>query len=283
MKRSRYDQPLPEDAGAPGGVYLCQVSQGISCAACCGVYNDRALHAERLRRQLRERTRRFAGVRREVAAIDAFARSTVAREGRTLRYADFHSCPFAGLVGTNWSRVGCLLHPSAAGNRGVDYRGLSYYGGMACSGYFCPTHRRLSADIKKIVRCSAHDWYEYGLIITEAELLGACVETLRRRGVPVSAERFFRNPDNPRRLRSLLHLKFHWPYRSRRHAGICNYFFDDGRHPAPPVGYPPSFHGQSRHHAIFSALASRFESPAALQQAEALLDEHIEALAAGLR
>jgi hypothetical protein len=283
MERLRSEVSLPEDAGAPGGVYLCQVSDRISCGACCGVYNDRLLNSQRLHLQLQQRTRRFAAVRREVEAIDSFGRSTVEQEGRRPKYADFHSCPFVGLVGQNRSRVGCLLHPGAEGNHGVDFRGLSYYGGMACRGYFCPSHRLLTADIKNIVRSTASDWYEYGLLITETAFLQAGFEALRRRnGGEVTPERFYRDPQNRRRLRNFFRLKIQWPYRGRPEHGACNYFFEDERYPAA-VRYPASFRGQSRHHRILQALDSDFASRSALQQAEILLDERLEALAEGLR
>lgn len=283
MKQLPYQVSLPEDAGAPGGVYLCQVSDRVSCGACCGVYNDRRLNSQRLRLQLQQRTRRFAAVRREVEAIDSFGRSTVEREGRRPKYADFHSCPFVGLVGRNRSRVGCLLHPMAEGNRGIDFRGLSYYGGMACRGYFCPSHRLLTADIKNIVRSAAGDWYEYGLLITETAFLQAGFEALRRcSGGEATPERFSLDPHNRRRLRDFLRLKIHWPYRRRPGYGACNYFFEDERYPAK-VRYPASFRGRSRHHRILRALDSDLASRPALEQAEALLDERIEKLAAGLR
>jgi len=275
---------LPEDAGAPDGVYLCQVSDRVSCGACCGVYNDRDLNPDRLRCRLQERTRGFDRVRRDVDSIDSFGRSTVRRERRIPVYPDFHSCPYVGLVGKDRTRVGCLLHPAAEGNHGVDYRGLSYYGGLACSGYFCPSHRRLAAEAKQIVRAIAPDWYRYGLIITEFALLQAGFEALRvRLGAAITPERIFRNPENPQRLWDFFQLKIHWPYRRRPDYGACNYFFEDGRHPPAAVRYPASFRGRSRHHQIFRALDSQFETRSALQRAEALLDTRLAVLAAGLR
>lgn len=284
MSHHRVERCLTEDSRAPGGVYLCQVSDRVSCAACCGVYNDRSLHPERLRRQLIERTRRFAGVRREVETIDAFARRTMAREKRKPKFADFHSCPFVGLVGNEGRRVGCLLHPSAAGNRGIDYRGLSYYGGLACRGYFCLSYRRLTAEIKTIVRTVARDWYAYGLIITETDWLKACFDALQQRvGAEITAPRVFRDTKNPPMLRDLLHLKLHWPYRRRPAAGACNYFFEDGRYCEAGVRYPAACGSRSRYHELFCALASEFESQRSLQQAEAFVEKRLEVLAAGLR
>ena len=123
---------------APGGVYLCQVNQQVSCGACCGLYNVAEVSRDALESMLTDRTRNFARVPREADAIVAFGRQVLKKLRGRAPFPDFHHCPFVGLVGQSFARVGCLLHPLAAGNDGVDYRGLSYYGGMACRVYFCP-------------------------------------------------------------------------------------------------------------------------------------------------
>jgi hypothetical protein len=63
-------------------------------------------------------------------------------------FPEFHHCPYVGLIGNELSRVGCLLHPMAEGNTGVDFRGLSYYGGMACRIYFCPVNNICLNELK---------------------------------------------------------------------------------------------------------------------------------------
>ncbi|MCP4691168.1 MAG: hypothetical protein GY859_24185, partial [Desulfobacterales bacterium] len=161
------------DARAPGGVYLCQISERISCGACCGLYNVADQSRAGLTRMLAARTDAFAGVSRGVEAILSFKKEVEAAENRERPFPDFHHCPYIGLVGRDRSRVGCLLHPLAEGNRGVDFRGLSYYGGMACRVYFCPSCRELPRAHKEIIRETAENWHQYGLIITEAALVMA--------------------------------------------------------------------------------------------------------------
>ena len=155
----------------PGGVYLCQVDDGLSCGACCGLYNLPQVDEDRLCRMLAQRTDAFARTPRQIEALAEFGRRLTDRfEGRQ-PISEFHHCPFLGLVGSGRTRVGCLLHPLAEGNDGVDFRGLSHYGGMACRIYFCPSHETLARTWKKIVQKTAGGWYLYGLVITEDELL----------------------------------------------------------------------------------------------------------------
>ncbi len=96
-------------------------------------------------------------------------------------YPKFHHCPFLGFTGKHQSRVGCLLHPEADRNNGVDFRGLSFYGGMACNLYFCPSHWSLKPIYKKILQETEPDWYLYGLMITEAEMVGTFFQEVERR------------------------------------------------------------------------------------------------------
>lgn len=159
------------DDGVPGGVYLCQISETISCGACCGLYNVADLSFDHLSAMLRYRTETFARVPRTMDAILAFKAHIEEKENQNRPFPDFHHCPYIGLIGENFARVGCLLHPLGVGNKGIDFRGLSYHGGLACGMYFCPSYRILSEPYKKLIRKSAYNWYSYGLMIGEANSL----------------------------------------------------------------------------------------------------------------
>ncbi len=159
------------DKNVPGGVYLCQVGEAVSCGACCGLYNVADISLDNLSAMLEYRAAAFAAVPRTLEAILAFAAQIEVRENQNRPIPDFHHCPYIGLIGKNPFRVGCLLHPLADGNNGIDFRGLSYYGGFACGSYFCPSYRNLSKPYKELIRKTAHNWYSYGLIISEANSL----------------------------------------------------------------------------------------------------------------
>jgi hypothetical protein len=231
--------PLSADAGAavPGGVYLCQVGATVSCGACCGLYNVADASRPALTALLTRRTDRFQRVPRRMDAILAFADQTRAEEDPTRPHPDFHHCPYIGLIGDGRTRVGCLLHPLAAGNEGVDFRGLSYYGGMSCRIYFCPATHRLAARYKTLLRICFDDWYDYGLIVTERRLVAALLGALenRRQGI-LSPRTIARSAGQTAALTELLNIKRDWPYRHRRKGHLCHDLFRDRQKGSPAMG-----------------------------------------------
>lgn len=203
---------LPEDTRVPGGVYLCQINHAISCGSCCGLYNIPGLNRDRLRNILAERTVEFAEVPRTVDAITAFEQQRLAVEGKEYPIRNFHHCVFTGLIHDNGERPGCLLHPLASGNNGIDWRGLSFYGGAACKLYFCPTYTRLPTRWKHLLRTVLTDWYAYGLIIPEYRFVSAAFTAVETRAdATLSADLL--SPTTRTALAELLLLKLDWPYR----------------------------------------------------------------------
>ena len=264
--------------------YLCQVSKQVSCGACCGLYNVVDHSKAKLTDILAERSERFASVKRQEQAILDFGQLVIDGLDQNRPFADFHHCPFVGLIGRDLSRVGCLLHPLSKGNDGIDFRGLSYYGGMACRVYFCPSCRDLSSDIKKCVRESVANWYEYGLIVTESRLLtGFFNEVAARAGMPVKAEKILESRLAGDAVRDFLRLKIDWPFRSRSVSGPCNYFFTDKRYPRSPAEYDDGAGGPSRYDAIFRELDSAFGSASELHRAERTIEHLIDQSVAGIK
>lgn len=265
------------DAGTPGGVYLCQVSEGVSCGACCGLYNLADCSRDNLAQLLRTRSLRFAGVPRTVEAIENFAHQTLRREPQQRPFEGFHHCPFLGWIEDGPGRVGCLLHPLAEANRGVDYRGLSYYGGLACRSYFCPTTHALSPRFKEIVRSTAADWYAYGLVITEQELLEEIFRMielrLQHRLGPAS---FSGLPAARQALTDLLGLKIDWPFRPPYWNTPCHYFFKENRRPKPPIDYQRLGAPPSVFDSLLRELVSDFSSLDRLRLAEQMLERALQ-------
>jgi hypothetical protein len=267
----------PQMTPVPGDVYLCQVNENLSCGACCGLYNCANASRGHLEAQLIDRTERFRDVPRDPDAITDFQVKEERRDPRPRPYPDFYHCPFLGLVGENGSRVGCLLHPLAKGNAGIDYRGLSFYGGLACRDYFCPTYRHLSRNYKDIVRAVCRDWYLYGLVVTEDRLLAAFFNAIEDRlGRSLTAADITQRPAAGRSILDFLELKLDWPYRHVGWHGPGNYFFNDGQYPKPPIDYAHLGAPPSRYDAILHELSSAFNYPNELAQAETLIEDTLE-------
>jgi hypothetical protein len=106
-----------------------------------------------------------------VEAILYFSESNREKEKSQLLDPEFYSCEFVGFLNEAETRVGCMLHPLARGNGGTDWRGLSFHGAMACQGFFCRSYRELSPVQKKIILSTVNDWFLFGLVISDADLI----------------------------------------------------------------------------------------------------------------
>lgn len=268
------DSQLPP---VPGGVYLCQAGESMSCGACCGLYNCARASRGALEELIAWRTAEFREVPRTADAITEFQVKMERRDPRPRPYPDFYHCPFLGFIGARHSRVGCLLHPQADGNHGIDYRGLSFYGGMACREYFCPTYRNLPAAYKEIVMAVCSDWYTYGLVITEERMLaGFFGEVEHRLGRSLAAADIQSSPGARSAVADFLELKLSWPFRRPNWNGVGNYFFDDNRYPPPAVDYARIGAERSPHDIILRELSSAFDSSGELKAAETLIERLLE-------
>jgi hypothetical protein len=214
---------LPEDEQVRGNAYLCQVGACVSCGSCCGLYNIRDLSRERLHAILADRTTAFAQVPRTIDAILAFEAGRMEQEGTDYPIENFHHCVFVGLIRDQGERVGCMLHPLAQGNGGVDRRGLSHYGGAACKHFFCPTYDELEPHRKRLVRTLLEDWYEYGLIIPEHRFLAALLDILEERTGRALDARSLEEPAR-KAVADLLRLRLDWPFRDPGAPGAWNFF-----------------------------------------------------------
>jgi hypothetical protein len=256
---------------------LCQVSDHVSCGACCGLYNVPFASRNALVRVLQARTRQFETTPRTVDAIFEFKRQVETREGKERPMPDFHHCPFLGLMGPEHTTVGCLLHPQASGNHGLDFRSVSYYGGMTCHIYFCPSTRLLPQRYKQIVRSVLDDWYLYGLIVTETKLLQAFFEELEDRiNRPLYAEDFTTHRACREALKFLFLLRVSWPFRAPDNHRVANYFFNDHLYARPPLQSPSKGQSISRYRLILQELETDPTSNHALRQAELYLNDRFK-------
>ncbi len=255
-------------------MYLCQVSETVSCGACCGLYNLPNLSREKLKILLSKRTEAFALVPRTEEGLFEFKRKNRGPHRLSRPFAGFHHCPFLGLIGDGKSRVGCLLHPAVVGNNGVDYRSLSWYGELACRTYFCPATKKLPAVYQSILIQGIDNWYIFGLIVTEHALVTAYfkeVESRLERHITVSD--YLQNFEAMDAFRKFAELKCKWPYRRKDSPGPCNFFLENGLYPRPDVFYSTSDLQPSSYEKILRELDSGFSSQQEIAEADQLLDD----------
>jgi hypothetical protein len=248
------------------------------------LYNVADASCANLTAILTHRSEQFRNTPRTIAAIDTFARRMQTIEPQERPFPQFHHCPFIGLIGTDDQRVGCLLHPMAQGNGGVDFRGLSYYGALACRTYFCPTTHQLPVRFKLILRALMDHWYAYGLVVTESALLNAIfnrVEAMLHR--PLEPAFFKQHPIAAKRLIDLLQLKIEWPYRPPQANTPCHHFFFDAGYEKPSIDYTALGVHPSPYDDILVELVSRFQRADELTDAETRIDFGLKAVASALQ
>jgi hypothetical protein len=255
-------------------IYMCQVSETVSCGACCGLYNLPNLSREKLEILLSKRTKDFASVPRTEDGIYDFQKRNKGPHRLSRPFPQFHHCPFLGLIGGEQKCVGCLLHPAVSGNNGVDYRSLSWYGEQACRTYFCPATKKLLSVHQSILIQAIDDWYVFGLIVTEHALVTAYFKEVESRlGRQVAVSDYTKNIGAADAFREFAELKSKWPYRRNDSLGPCNFFFENGLYPRPDIFRATPDIGLSSYERILRELDSGFSSAKEIEAANQLLDD----------
>jgi hypothetical protein len=254
---------------SPSDLHLCQPGSRKSCGWCCGLYNTHNANRNSLVRKLRTRTKEFARTDRNVTAIQQFSEKILKREQSKLLDPEFYSCEFVGFLDGGETRVGCMLHPLAQGNQSTDWRGLSFHGGMACQGFFCRSYRELSSAEKWIILETIHDWYLYGLVISDADYVKSFFRlTEKRLGRQIDPANLV-TPPALQLVHEFFHWKIDWPYRNHDSNPIhCN--------SSPSSTVHKAFDGQESPAAIdmmFACLGSSFRSRAEHRRARQMVDQ----------
>jgi len=261
---------LKKDLDAsPSDLHLCQPGLQKSCGWCCGLYNTHNAKKNALVRKLRTRTKEFARTDRNVTAIQHFSEKTRKREQSQLFDPEFYSCEFVGFLDGGENRVGCMLHPLAQGNQSIDWRGLSFHGAMACQGFFCRSYRELSSAEKWIILETIHDWYLYGLVISDADYAKSFFRLIAERlGRQIDPANLVTSPASEL-VYEFFHWKIDWPHRNHDSNPIpCNFS------PFPTVNQ--AIDGQESPEVMdmmFACLGSRFTSRAEYRSAQKRIDQ----------
>jgi len=206
---SKEGQKIAGSAPSPPAFHLCQPDLRKSCVWCCGLYNICNVSRETLVSALRLRTEEFARTERTVAAILNFSEKTKQREQFRLLDPEFYACEYVGFLDEGETRVGCLLHPSARGNEGTDWRGLSFHGAMACQGFFCRAHRELSGDETRLILETINDWFLFGLVISDVDFIKYFFHSIKDRLEPCANHEKLVNPSALKVVREFFEFHFY--------------------------------------------------------------------------
>lgn len=226
-KNNRVNCGIAEAArrSEPERLNLCRPDDRKSCAACCGLYNVRDGAQPSLTAKLEKRASLFRRTPRSVRGLDEYEAAIKHEETDAPLDEAIHVCEFAGFLDADRKIVGCLLHPSAPGNSGVDLRGLCYYGSMACKSFFCPSWSEVPASQMRILLDVLDDWRLYGLVVTDVGFIRSVFRLLEiNLGAPVDRGRLFRSPAL-NIFKNMLSWKDSWPFDESSTMRRSRYYF----------------------------------------------------------
>ncbi|MBL8021806.1 MAG: hypothetical protein JNM27_19185 [Leptospirales bacterium] len=151
------------------GENACQ-RRGVSCGACCGIYNL-TLGEDDRSRLIRDRTAEFANV--DLTQAGSFASYRQAREaveaGIPRFNAETYVCPFFGIPRGRDS-AGCMVHPSITGN--PHSQNFSFYGASICQTYDCPNKER---DVNLVYSDYCSRFPEYARLMADTRFFNLLI------------------------------------------------------------------------------------------------------------
>jgi hypothetical protein len=150
-----------------------------------------------------------------VTGIQHYSASILHTEKPETVDPDFYSCEFVGFLDTSETRVGCMLHPLVQGNRGVDWRGLSFHGAMACQGFFCSSFRELRRAEKRVLLSVVQNWYLYGLVVSDASYVKSFFDLAAKKLRNRIDMAKLSTPPAAKLVYEFFHWKIDWPYKHR--------------------------------------------------------------------
>lgn len=261
-------------------VHLCQPDATKSCAACCGIYNFVANEKRQVEQRLRRNTQALSALSQ--APGDQIRRHSEhyrqLDNGSGKRFATLFNCEFAGFLDPARRQVGCLLHPLR--HDGCDFRQSSFYGAELCAGHFCLSYHYLTEPEQRLVVNAVDDWYLYGLVITDIDLVKGLYDAVSNRlGAGMKPERA-RQPHLKTHLSAFFQLKTDWPLRSKSPDRFGKYRFTGEDYRDIRIPYERWHRRPSAYDRILVALGTEPSGPADLDRAEALIAAHLDAIVA---
>jgi len=256
--------------------HLCQPDNKKSCAACCGLYNYRDSSRSGLERLLRRHTSCLRSPRPlDAAAFRSYARRFRPRENRGVKLCPtIYNCEFVGFLDRGETRVGCLLHPSQ--RHGEDWRRLSFHGASLCADHFCLSYSYLTRQEQETVIQGVDDWYLYGLVITDIDLVKTYCRHLNDRLGYTFAARLVAHPLLKEAVRQFFALKISWPFRATEPGRFGKYRFSGDSYQEASIDYETLGLAGSPYDGIFRSLGSEFSAGSEVREAERFINSHLD-------
>jgi hypothetical protein len=253
-----------------GIITLCHPDDRKSCGACCGLYNWVDHSRERVSRLMHERTDMFVSGMRRGRSIKDVKALLLSIDTPDKLFGPIYNCPFVGFIDDARRRVGCMIHP--VNNNGRELRDVSLYGAEICNGHECPSFSYLTETEKLAVARVVDDWYLYGLVICDIDLVKEFFTILANvLGEAVRPELLANGRVRDATL-AFFSLKESWPFSSReKRFGKYSFSISEYRLErqlgARQLSIPPS-----PYHKIFLSLASDFTTRREFDDAQRIVE-----------
>ena len=252
---------------------LCQPDSTKSCGACCGLYNWEDHSRATLSPLLLRRTRLFLSSGKDPELFQKAYSGEKFPPNPKLVEA-IYNCEFLGFLDTENKRVGCLLHPSVNQEEDLRYH-CCFYGAELCAGHFCPSYTFLTQTEQKAVLVSLGDWYLYGLVITDIDLVKEFFRHVQTRLGDCLREERLEDFRVRQALRNFFQLKETWKFASSK-SRMGKYYFSHSEYQIARIEYEKNWKIKpSRFDKILVSLSSEFKDKKDVLEAESLIEEKI--------
>ena len=244
-----------------------------SCAACCGLYNWQDHSRTAITELISMQTDLFMQLD-SYENLDSYRNIRNSRLNNTKLFETIYNCEFIGFIDKKRQRVGCLLHPSVTGDH--ELRNHCFYGSKICNEHFCPGYGCLTTAEQQAVVATVHDWYLYGLVITDIDLVKDFFKHVENKlGESIKPTRLSHTV-----LRSILldffKLKELWPFKAAENR-LGKYYFSQSEYAIAHIDYAARWGiPDSPWDKILVSLESEFNSLNQVQDAERILQEKVD-------
>jgi len=254
-------------------VHLCQPDSQKSCGACCGLYNYQDHSRKTLQILLERRTTLFHSLKNTLSLEEYLQKAESLVESRKL-FEVIHNCHYLGFLDLEQKKVGCLLHPVL--HQGDDLRRHSFYGTEVCAGHFCPSYSCLDSLEQQAVVSVLDDWYLYGLVIADIDLVKEFFHhTQTRLGDSLRLERL-KTGRVKDAMKDFFKLKENWPYAAGE-SRFGKYYFSDSEYQIARIEYEKNWGIKpSTFNKILVSLSSEFPGLEEVRKGEAIIEETIQ-------
>jgi hypothetical protein len=256
-------------------IHLCQPDKNKSCGACCGIYNYAANTKDELIRRFDYREKLMQKVRDREISLEAYRDTIRHREDGRRIYKTIYTCEFAGWLGGEKKKVGCMIHPMQ--NNGIDMRDISFYGRDICEGHFCPSYQKLNQNEAQITIDTLYDWYLFGAVITDMDFVKTFFRIVQDRlGEEVKPSAIKESQKLKDILYRYYNLKVSWPFRDTKRPRFGKYYFVGEEYDIDKIDYAVLGADAPVYNSIFLSLSSSFESRKELDMAINMIDVIID-------